>query len=109
MVNRVTCSAPVPSSILYVYACHPRGALPVYWACRMLSRAVGNSRGTRKLAQTPHDNNNKKKRDYISTLKRGENECFSGHLVTSWYTLRIRANRRLNAYCRASKVFAFTV
>jgi hypothetical protein len=28
VVNRVTCSAPVPDSILYVHACHPRGALP---------------------------------------------------------------------------------
>jgi hypothetical protein len=28
VVNRVTCSAPVPSSTLYVHACHPRGALP---------------------------------------------------------------------------------
>jgi len=28
VVNRVTCSAPVPGSTLYVYACHPRGALP---------------------------------------------------------------------------------
>jgi len=28
VVNRVTCSAPVPGSILYVHACHPRGALP---------------------------------------------------------------------------------
>jgi hypothetical protein len=28
VVNRVTCSAPVPGSILYVHVCHPRGALP---------------------------------------------------------------------------------
>jgi len=28
MVNRVTCSVPVPGSILYVHACHPRGVLP---------------------------------------------------------------------------------
>jgi hypothetical protein len=28
MVNRVTCSVPVPGSTLYVHACHPRGALP---------------------------------------------------------------------------------
>jgi len=28
VVNRVTCSVPVPGSILYVHACHPRGALP---------------------------------------------------------------------------------
>jgi hypothetical protein len=28
VVNRVTCSAPVPDSTLYVHACHPRGALP---------------------------------------------------------------------------------
>jgi len=28
VVNRVTCSVPVPGSILYVYACHPCGALP---------------------------------------------------------------------------------
>jgi len=28
VVNSVTCSAPVPGSILYVHACHPRGALP---------------------------------------------------------------------------------
>jgi hypothetical protein len=28
VVNRVTYSAPVPGSTLYVHACHPRGALP---------------------------------------------------------------------------------
>jgi hypothetical protein len=28
VVNRVTCSASVPGSTLYVHACHPRGALP---------------------------------------------------------------------------------
>jgi hypothetical protein len=28
VVNCVTCSAPVPGSILYVHVCHPRGALP---------------------------------------------------------------------------------
>jgi hypothetical protein len=28
VVNRVTCSAPIPGSTLYVHACHPRGALP---------------------------------------------------------------------------------
>jgi len=28
VVNRVTCSAPVPGSTLYVHACHLRGALP---------------------------------------------------------------------------------
>jgi len=28
VVNCVTCSVPVPGSILYVHACHPRGALP---------------------------------------------------------------------------------
>jgi hypothetical protein len=28
VVNRVTCSAPVPGSTLYVHACHPHGALP---------------------------------------------------------------------------------
>jgi hypothetical protein len=28
VVNRMTCSAPVPGSTLYVHACHPRGALP---------------------------------------------------------------------------------
>jgi hypothetical protein len=28
VVNRVTCSVLVLGSILYVYACHPRGALP---------------------------------------------------------------------------------
>jgi hypothetical protein len=28
VVNRVTCSAPVPGSTLYVHACHPRSALP---------------------------------------------------------------------------------
>jgi len=28
VVNRVTCSAPVPDSTLYVHACHPCGALP---------------------------------------------------------------------------------
>ena len=32
------CLAPVPSSTLHVHACHPRGALPVYWACRMFNR-----------------------------------------------------------------------
>jgi hypothetical protein len=29
VVNRVTCSAPVPGSTFYVHVCHPRGALPV--------------------------------------------------------------------------------
>ena len=33
-----TCLVPVPSSTLYVHVCYPRGALPVYWACRMFSR-----------------------------------------------------------------------
>jgi hypothetical protein len=28
VVNCVTCSVLVPGSTLYVYACHPRGALP---------------------------------------------------------------------------------
>jgi len=28
VVNRVTCSASVPGSILYVHACHLRSALP---------------------------------------------------------------------------------
>ena len=28
VVNRVTCFAHVPGSILYVHACHPRGVLP---------------------------------------------------------------------------------
>jgi len=28
VVNRVTCSAPVPGSTLYVHVCPPRGALP---------------------------------------------------------------------------------
>jgi len=28
VVNRVTCSAPIPGSTLYVHACHPRGTLP---------------------------------------------------------------------------------
>ena len=28
VVNHVTCSVPVSGSILYVHACHPRGALP---------------------------------------------------------------------------------
>jgi hypothetical protein len=32
------CLAPVPSSTLHVHACYPRGALTVYWACRMFSR-----------------------------------------------------------------------
>ena len=41
MVNCVTCSALVPSSIFYVHACHPRGALPAHWACRMLSGPWG--------------------------------------------------------------------
>jgi len=41
VVNRVTCSALVPSSILYVHACHSRGALPAHWACRMLSGPWG--------------------------------------------------------------------
>jgi len=37
VVNHVTCSTPVLSSILYVHACHSRGALPAHWACRILS------------------------------------------------------------------------
>jgi hypothetical protein len=41
VVNRVTCSIPVPSSILYVHACHPRGALPAHWACGMFSGPWG--------------------------------------------------------------------
>jgi len=28
VVNRVTCSAPIPGSTFYVHDCHPRGALP---------------------------------------------------------------------------------
>jgi hypothetical protein len=28
VVNRVTCSAPVPGSTFYVHVCHPRSALP---------------------------------------------------------------------------------
>ena len=28
VVNRVTCSAPVPGSTFYVHVCQPRGALP---------------------------------------------------------------------------------
>jgi hypothetical protein len=28
VVNRVTCSVPVPGSTFYVHVCHPRGALP---------------------------------------------------------------------------------
>jgi hypothetical protein len=28
VVNRMTCSALVPGSILYMHTCHPRGALP---------------------------------------------------------------------------------
>jgi len=41
MVNRVTCFAPVPGSILYVHPCHPRGTLPAHWACRMFSGPWG--------------------------------------------------------------------
>jgi hypothetical protein len=41
VVNHVTCSASVQSSILYVHACHPRGALSAHWACRMLSGPWG--------------------------------------------------------------------
>jgi len=41
MVNRVTCSAPVLSSILYVHVCHSRGALPAHWAYRMFSGPWG--------------------------------------------------------------------
>jgi hypothetical protein len=41
VVNRVTCSAPVPGSTLYVHPCHPRGALPAHWACRMFSGPWG--------------------------------------------------------------------
>jgi len=37
-------------SSLSVYACHPRGVLPAYWACRVFS---GISCGARKLARTP--------------------------------------------------------
>ena len=60
VVNRVTCSVPVPSSTLYVHAYHPAvpylllGLQDVQWA-------VGNSRGARKLARTPHVNQKKKK------------------------------------------------
>jgi hypothetical protein len=39
--HRVTCSASDPSSILYVHACHPCGALPAHWACRMFSGPWG--------------------------------------------------------------------
>jgi len=62
VVNRVTCSAPVPGSTLYVHACHPAvpylllGLQDVQWA-------VGNSRGARKLARTPHVNQKKKKKE----------------------------------------------
>jgi len=35
VVNREACLAPVPSSILYVHACHPRSVLYVSWAYRM--------------------------------------------------------------------------
>jgi len=41
VVNRVTCSVPVSSSILYMHVCHPRGALPAHWACRILSGPWG--------------------------------------------------------------------
>ena len=41
MVNREVCLAPVPSSILSVHACHPRGVLPAHWACRMFSGPWG--------------------------------------------------------------------
>jgi len=44
-----------------VHACHPRGALPTHWGLQDAQWAVGNRRGARKLAQTPHDNNKKKK------------------------------------------------
>ena len=64
VVNRVTCFVPVPGSTLYVHACHPSvpylllGLQDVQWT-------VGNSRGARKLARTPHVNNNNKKYIYI--------------------------------------------
>jgi hypothetical protein len=41
VVNREVCLAPVPSSILSVHACHPRGVLPAHWACRMFSGPWG--------------------------------------------------------------------
>jgi len=66
VVNRVTCSAPVPSSILYVHACHPRGALPAHWACRML---CGPWRIVVVRASWPgHPTLIKKKIDAISVL-----------------------------------------
>ena len=64
VVNRVTCSAPVPGSTLYVHACHPAvpylllGLQDVQWA-------VGNSRGAGKLVRTPHMNKKKNKKKCI--------------------------------------------
>jgi hypothetical protein len=40
-----------------VHACHPRGALP---APGLAGYPVENSRGTRKLARTPHMNQKNK-------------------------------------------------
>jgi hypothetical protein len=37
VVNCVTCSFFISSSILYVHVCHPRGVLPTHWTCRMLN------------------------------------------------------------------------
>jgi hypothetical protein len=37
VVNRVTCSVFGLGLIFYVHSCHPRGALPAHWACRMFS------------------------------------------------------------------------
>jgi hypothetical protein len=45
----------LPGSILYVHACHPRGALPAL-GLQDVQWAVGNSRGARKLVRTPHVN-----------------------------------------------------
>jgi len=59
VINRVTCSASVLGSNLYVHVCHPRGVLPVPGLAGC--PAVGNSRGTRKLARTPPRKSKKKK------------------------------------------------
>jgi hypothetical protein len=56
------CLAPVPSSTLHVHACHPRGALPVYWACRMFNRPGEQSWCAQADPDTPgYQNNNNNK------------------------------------------------
>jgi len=50
----------VLSSIFFAYACHPRGALPTYWACRVFS---GSWRIVVVWANWPgHPHANKKKK-----------------------------------------------